>query len=97
MNIPENILSNLTEEQKKKVEEAKNPEELLALAKEAGQDLTPEQLEVELKKTDSIVKVSDQIIRNGELAFHTMQHLDSHGYNSDNRKIPPMLIDGGEW
>ncbi len=45
MNIPENILSNLTEEQKKKVEEAKNPEELLALAKEAGQDLTPEQLE----------------------------------------------------
>lgn len=59
--------------------------------------LTPEQLEVELKKTDSIVKVSDQIIRNGELAFHTMQHLDSHGYNSDNRKIPPMLIDGGEW
>ena len=45
MNIPENIFSNLTEEQKKKVEEAKNPEELLALAKEAGQNLTPEQLE----------------------------------------------------
>lgn len=59
--------------------------------------LTPEQLEVELKKTDSIVKVSDQIIRNGELAFNTMRHLDSHGYNADNRKIPPMLIDGGEW
>ena len=46
MNIPENILSNLTEEQKKNVEDAKTPEELLALAKEAGYDLDPDQLRV---------------------------------------------------
>ena len=45
MNIPENILSTLTDEQKKKVEAAKTPEELLAIAKECGQELTPEQLE----------------------------------------------------
>ena len=45
MNIPENILNTLTEEQKKMVEDAKTPEELLALAKEAGHNLTPEQLE----------------------------------------------------
>ena len=45
MNIDESILSKLTDEQKKKVEAAKSPEELLALAKEFGQDLTPEQLE----------------------------------------------------
>ena len=36
MNIPENILSTLTDEQKKKVETAQSPEELLSLAKEAG-------------------------------------------------------------
>ena len=36
MNIPENVFSKLTEEQKKKVEAAQSPEELLALAKEAG-------------------------------------------------------------
>ena len=45
MNIDESILSKLTEEQKKKVEAAQSPEELLALAKEAGYELTPEQLE----------------------------------------------------
>ena len=45
MNIPENILNTLTDEQKKKVEAAKSPEELLALAKETGYELTPDQLD----------------------------------------------------
>ena len=45
MNIPENILSTLTDEQKKKIEAAQTPEELLALAKESGYELSPEQLE----------------------------------------------------
>ena len=45
MKISENILSKLTDEQKKKVEAAQSPEELLALAKEAGYELTREQLE----------------------------------------------------
>ena len=44
MNIPENILNTLTDEQKKKVEAAQAPEELLALAKEAGYELSPDQL-----------------------------------------------------
>ena len=45
MNIPENILSTLTDEQKKKIEAVQSPKELLALAKEAGKELSPEQLE----------------------------------------------------
>lgn len=45
INIPENILSNLSDEQKKRVEAAKTPEELLALAKEAGYELPPDALE----------------------------------------------------
>jgi hypothetical protein len=45
MNIPENIFNTLTSEQKKKAAEAKNPQELIALAKECGQELTQEQLE----------------------------------------------------
>ena len=44
MKIPENILSTLTDEQKKKVEAAQSPEELLAFAKETGYELTDEQL-----------------------------------------------------
>ena len=45
MNIPENILSTLTDEQKKKVEAAQTPEELMAIAREAGRELSREQLE----------------------------------------------------
>ena len=45
MNIDESILSTLTDEQKKMVEAAQTPEELLAIAKEAGYELTREQLE----------------------------------------------------
>jgi predicted ribosomally synthesized peptide with nif11-like leader len=44
MNIPENILGTLTDEQKKKIEAAQSPEELLAIAKETGYELTDEQL-----------------------------------------------------
>ena len=45
MNIDESILSTLTDEQKKKVEAAQSPEELLSLAREAGYELAPDQLE----------------------------------------------------
>ena len=45
MNIDGSILSKLTDDQKKKVEATQSPEELLALAKEAGYEITPEQLE----------------------------------------------------
>ena len=45
MNIDESILSKLTDEQKKKVKAAKSPEELLAIAKETGYELSPEQLD----------------------------------------------------
>ena len=45
MNIPENILNTLTDEQKKKIETAQTPEELGAIAKEAGRELSLEELE----------------------------------------------------
>lgn len=54
-------------------------------------DLTEEQLERELKKTDSIVKVSEKIIETGELAFKTMQHMDQYGYGA-GQKVAPQLL-----
>jgi len=45
MNVDESILKKLSDEQKKAVEAAQSPEELLALAKEYGYELPPEQLE----------------------------------------------------
>ena len=44
MNEPGKILEALNDEQKKKIKNAKNPEELLAIAKEAGYELSREQL-----------------------------------------------------
>ena len=44
-NVDESILSKLTDEQKKVVEAATTPEELLSLAKEYRYELSPEQLE----------------------------------------------------
>ena len=45
MEISEKILSQLTDEQKRRVENAKSPEELLAIAKESGYELSQEQLD----------------------------------------------------
>ena len=56
--------------------------------------LTSDQLEMQLRKTDAIVKVSEKIIQNGELAFKAIQHKDKY-YSSADRKLPPMLE--GEW
>lgn len=56
--------------------------------------LEPEDLEIQLRKTDAIVKVSEKIIQNGELAFKAIQHKDKY-YCTDNKKLPPMLE--GDW
>ena len=56
--------------------------------------LTVDQLDMQLRKTDAIVKVSEKIIQNGELAFKAIQHKDKY-YCSDGKKLPPMLE--GEW
>jgi hypothetical protein len=45
MNTPENILNTLTDEQKKQLEAAQTPRELLALARDCGRELTLDQLE----------------------------------------------------
>ena len=44
MHIPEKAFSALTDEQKRRVEAARTPEELLAIAKESGYELTKEEL-----------------------------------------------------
>lgn len=52
--------------------------------------ISEEQLDRELKKTDSIVKISEKIIQNGELAFKTMKHMDEYGYGQTHA-VPKML------
>ena len=57
-------------------------------------ELTDEQLKVQLQKTDQIVKVSEMIISNGELAFRAIQHRDKY-YGKGEKSLPPMLE--GDW
>lgn len=57
-------------------------------------ELTEDELEMQLKKTDAIVKVSEKIIDNGELAFKAIQHKDKY-YGGGGKTLPPMLE--GEW
>lgn len=54
------------------------------------EDLTEEELDKELRRSEGMTKVEEQIIRNGELAYKTMVHMDEYGYNPE-RKTPEML------
>lgn len=54
------------------------------------EDLTEEQLDKEIKRADGMTKVAEQIIRNGELAYKTMVHMDEFGYNQE-KTVPVML------
>ncbi len=56
--------------------------------------LTEDQLQAQLKRTDMIVKVSEKIIDNGELAFRAIQHRDKY-YGGKDKSLPPMLE--GDW
>lgn len=57
------ILNTLTEEQKKKVEAAQTPENLLALAKEFGHELTVEQLDAIFSTVSSPPSGPDTLTR----------------------------------
>ena len=52
--------------------------------------LTDEQLEIQLRKTDQIVKVSEKIIANGGLAFKAIQHKDKY-YGTGGKSLPPHV------
>jgi hypothetical protein len=58
-------------------------------------ETSEEDLEKELKKTDAIIRVSQQIIANGNLALQTMKHMDEYGYNA-RHSVPAMLMDKAE-
>lgn len=53
-------------------------------------ELDPEQLEKEIKRSESMTKIAEQIIKNGELAFKTMAHMDEYGYDK-GAAVPRML------
>lgn len=49
----------------------------------SNDDLTEEQLEMELKRADAITRTAKTIIDNGDLAFRVKQHMDEYGFGQN--------------
>ena len=43
-----------------------------------------------MKRTDAICDISEQIIKNGELQYKAMKHMDEYGYERQ-KAVPEML------
>jgi hypothetical protein len=56
-----------------------------------NEDLSPEQIEVEVRRTDAVVAIADQIVGNAELALKAARLYADHG-----DKILPMLPQVGQ-
>lgn len=60
------------------------------LEKLGDEDMSEEELDKEIRRSEAIAKVSEQIIRTGELQFKAMKHMDEYGYERD-KAVPKML------
>lgn len=65
-----------------------------------GDELTDEQLHREILRSQAVTSVAETVIRNGELALKTMQHLNEYGYGKAGKRdellapVPVMLEAG---
>lgn len=65
------------------------------LEKMDDDELTGDQLDNEIRRTEAMAKISEQIIKNGVLQFRAMKHMDEYGYERQ-KAIPDMLeVRGG--
>ncbi len=54
-------------------------------------DLTDEQLEKEIKRSEAVQKIAKTIIDNGTLALQAKKHMDEYG-NGENVELPLLGI-----
>ena len=59
-------------------------------------ELTEEELKKEILRSQAVTEVAEVIVRNGELALKTMQHMNEYGYGSGGRDaalapVPALL------
>ncbi|ANW97708.1 hypothetical protein CSTERTH_01005 [Thermoclostridium stercorarium subsp. thermolacticum DSM 2910] len=54
-------------------------------------DMTEEQVQKEITRSQAVTSVAEMIIRNGELALKTIKHLNEYGIEIPKDKLPPML------
>lgn len=54
-------------------------------------DLTEEQMQREIIRSQAVTNVAEAVIHNGELALKTMQHLNEYRTDGNLAPIPRML------
>lgn len=55
-------------------------------------ELTEEQLQKEITRSEAVTSVAETIIHNGELSLKAMRHAEEYGIGLDkSKKLPPML------
>ena len=54
-------------------------------------DLSDDQLEKEIDKSQAVTKVAETIIANGNLSLKMLRHMDEYGYERDKSGVPFML------
>ena len=62
-----------------------------ALERLNDEDMTPEELEIELKRSKAITGVANAIISNASVALEAQKHMDEYGYDTRNKHMPEML------
>lgn len=52
--------------------------------------LSGDELDKEIQRSEAMTKIADQIIKNGDLQFKAMKHMDEYGYER-TKAVPEML------
>jgi len=57
-------------------------------------ELTEEELEKEIKRSEAVTKVAGTIINNANIQLQAIKHADEYGYKGE-RTMPALLTGGG--
>lgn len=58
-------------------------------------DVPEEKMKKEILRSKAVTEVAEVIVRNGELAFRVMQHMDDYRKDGELTPLPEMLKSGG--
>ena len=61
------------------------------LEKLRDDDPAGDELDAEIRRSEAMAKVGEQIIKTGELQLKAMQHMDEYGY--ERKKIVPEMLE----
>lgn len=55
-------------------------------------DLTDEELEKEIKRSEAVTKVASTIINNAEVQLKALQYADEYGYNNSGKHLIDSMV-----